>query len=73
MTQKNICIVALGYAGLSLAVSFAEKFQVVAFDINQSRINELYKQVITAGTYLASSIKVAEASPCVRIHVRSVI
>ena len=39
--QKHICIVGLGYVGLPLAVAFAEKFQVVGFDINQSRIHEL--------------------------------
>jgi len=39
--QKNICVVGLGYVGLPLAVAFAEKFQVVGFDISQSRINEL--------------------------------
>jgi UDP-N-acetyl-D-glucosamine/UDP-N-acetyl-D-galactosamine dehydrogenase len=39
--QKNICIVGLGYVGLPLATAFAEKFQVIGFDISQSRINEL--------------------------------
>jgi UDP-N-acetyl-D-galactosamine dehydrogenase len=39
--QKYICIVGLGYVGLPLAVAFAEKFQVVGFDISQSRIYEL--------------------------------
>jgi len=39
--NKKICLVGLGYVGLPLAVAFAEKFKVVGFDINQSRINEL--------------------------------
>ena len=41
MSNKKICLVGLGYVGLPLAVAFAEKFQVVGFDISQTRINEL--------------------------------
>ena len=41
MSNKKICLIGLGYVGLPLAVAFAEKFQVVGFDINQTRINEL--------------------------------
>ena len=37
----KICIVGLGYVGLPLAVAFAEKYSVVGFDINQSRVDEL--------------------------------
>ena len=36
-------MVGLGYVGLPLAVAFAEKFPVIGFDINQSRIDELEK------------------------------
>ncbi len=39
--KTSICIVGLGYVGLPLAVAFSEKFQVVGFDISQSRIKEL--------------------------------
>lgn len=43
--QKNykIAIIGLGYVGLPLAVAFAEKFKVVGFDINSSRVGELKK------------------------------
>jgi len=41
MNNKKICIVGLGYVGLPLAVAFAEKFQVVGFDISSIRIQEL--------------------------------
>ena len=41
MKNMKICIVGLGYVGLPLAVAFAEKFKVVGFDINSSRIKEL--------------------------------
>ena len=37
----DICLIGLGYVGLPLAVAFAEKFKVIGYDINSSRIKEL--------------------------------
>ena len=37
----KIAIIGLGYVGLPLAHAFAEKYQVIGFDIAQSRIDEL--------------------------------
>ncbi|MCO6359472.1 nucleotide sugar dehydrogenase [Roseivirga pacifica] len=39
--NDKIAIIGLGYVGLPLAVAFAEKYQVVGFDINEARIREL--------------------------------
>ncbi|PWL30911.1 nucleotide sugar dehydrogenase [uncultured Roseivirga sp.] len=39
--SDKIAIIGLGYVGLPLAVAFAEKYKVVGFDINESRVNEL--------------------------------
>ena len=39
----NICIVGLGYVGLPLAHAFSKKYNVIGFDIDQQRINELNK------------------------------
>jgi UDP-N-acetyl-D-galactosamine dehydrogenase len=41
--KYNICIIGLGYVGLPLAHAFSEKYEVVGFDINQQRIEELNK------------------------------
>jgi len=41
--NNKICIVGLGYVGLPLAAAFATKYDVVGFDINQPRIEELSK------------------------------
>ncbi|MCL4153221.1 UNVERIFIED_CONTAM: hypothetical protein GTU68_062803, partial [Idotea baltica] len=41
MKETKIAIIGLGYVGLPLAVEFAKKYQVVGFDINVERINEL--------------------------------
>ncbi|BBN80396.1 UDP-N-acetyl-d-glucosamine 6-dehydrogenase WbpA [Pseudoalteromonas sp. A25] len=37
----KIAVIGLGYVGLPLAVEFGKLFDVVGFDINQGRINEL--------------------------------
>jgi len=36
-----IAVIGLGYVGLPLAVGFAEKYRVVGFDINKSRVLEV--------------------------------
>ncbi len=44
-TSKDVRIgvIGLGYVGLPLAVSFAKKFDVVGFDINPTRVEELQR------------------------------
>lgn len=37
----KIAVIGLGYVGLPLAVAFAEKYQVVGFDINKARVKKL--------------------------------
>lgn len=39
--MKKIAVIGLGYVGLPLARLFATKYNVVGFDINHTRINEL--------------------------------
>jgi UDP-N-acetyl-D-galactosamine dehydrogenase len=41
LTNTKIAIIGLGYVGLPLAVEFSKHFEVVGFDINQNRIQEL--------------------------------
>lgn len=41
MKNYKICVVGLGYVGLPLAHAFSSKYQVVGFDINTKRIEEL--------------------------------
>lgn len=38
---RKISVVGLGYVGLPVAVAFGKSQQVVGFDVNQARINEL--------------------------------
>ncbi len=39
--DRNIAIVGLGYVGLPIAVAFGKKERVIAFDVNQRRVEEL--------------------------------
>ncbi|WP_431471807.1 nucleotide sugar dehydrogenase [Nonlabens sp. SCSIO 43208] len=41
--NKKICVIGLGYVGLPLARLFATQYDVVGFDINQGRVDELNK------------------------------
>ncbi|WP_151949611.1 nucleotide sugar dehydrogenase [Aliarcobacter butzleri] len=41
--ENKICIIGLGYVGLPLAHAFSSKYEVVGFDIDNSRIEELEK------------------------------
>lgn len=43
MNEIKIAVIGLGYVGLPLAAEFGKKYQVLGFDINMSRINELSK------------------------------
>ena len=39
--KTNIAVIGLGYVGLPLAVEFGKQYNVVGFDLNEIRINEL--------------------------------
>ncbi|NIG52095.1 nucleotide sugar dehydrogenase [Chitinophaga sp. Cy-1792] len=39
--EYKIAIIGLGYVGLPLAIEFAKKYDVLGFDINESRVEEL--------------------------------
>jgi UDP-N-acetyl-D-galactosamine dehydrogenase len=41
--DRKISVIGLGYVGLPVAVAFGRKSHVIAFDINQKRIDELKK------------------------------
>ena len=45
LENSKIGIIGLGYVGLPLAVAFAQKYSVVGFDINRSRVDELLNAI----------------------------
>ena len=49
MNNKKIAVIGLGYVGLPLAVEFSKKREVIGFDINNDRINDLKKGIDITG------------------------
>ena len=45
LSNKKIAVIGLGYVGLPLAVEFGKKYEVIGFDINIDRVNELKKGI----------------------------
>jgi UDP-N-acetyl-D-glucosamine/UDP-N-acetyl-D-galactosamine dehydrogenase len=43
MSDNKIALIGLGYVGLPLAIAFSEKYEVIGFDIDKDRVNELNK------------------------------
>ncbi|MCW8934250.1 MAG: Vi polysaccharide biosynthesis UDP-N-acetylglucosamine C-6 dehydrogenase TviB [Gammaproteobacteria bacterium] len=41
LSETKLAIIGLGYVGLPLAVEFGKKMEVMGFDINSDRVNEL--------------------------------
>ena len=74
MKKHSISIIGLGYVGLPLAVEFGKKYNVIGFDINENRINELNngiditkettKEAISDSLYLKFSKNIDDISKC---------
>ena len=70
----KIAVIGLGYVGLPLAVEFGKKYNVVGFDVNQKRINELKNKIdrtmevsredIEDAHYLSYTINVEDIKNC---------
>lgn len=70
--SKNIAIIGLGYVGLPLAVEFGKNYNVIGFDIDESRIDDLrngidktketVKSEIESSKFLKFSCKVSDLS-----------
>ncbi|HLR41532.1 MAG TPA: nucleotide sugar dehydrogenase, partial [Virgibacillus sp.] len=52
-----IGVVGLGYVGLPVAVGFAEKYDVIGFDVNQSKIEELNGHIDHTGEVSKDELK----------------
>jgi UDP-N-acetyl-D-galactosamine dehydrogenase len=56
LNNAKIGIIGLGYVGLPLAVEFGKKYEVIGFDINESRIVELQNGIDRTKESSASEI-----------------
>lgn len=45
MKREKIAVIGLGYVGLPLALAFAEKFQVIGFEIDRERVLKLKRGI----------------------------
>jgi UDP-N-acetyl-D-galactosamine dehydrogenase len=55
--QASICVIGLGYVGLPLAIALASKFNVVGFDINPQRVEELENGFDRTGELSAEQLR----------------
>jgi UDP-N-acetyl-D-mannosaminuronate dehydrogenase len=39
LIKKIVCVVGLGYVGLSLAETISKHFRVIGFDVNENRLH----------------------------------
>src|ERR1051326_7905930 len=57
--KRRIALVGLGYVGLPIAVAFGKQGQVIGFDINKTKIEELQRGFDRTGEVSAADIKAA--------------
>ena len=57
MTNRKISLIGLGYVGLPVAVAFGKKFDVIGFDVNQVRIEELRKNIDKTGEVTTEDLR----------------
>lgn len=57
----KIAVIGLGYVGLPIAVAFSEKYDVIGFDINTGRINELQSGIDNTKELTTTELKQAKA------------
>ena len=58
--MRKICVVGLGYVGLSLAVEFGKKQKVFGFDICEKRIKELMNNFDSKGEFSEKELSEAD-------------
>ena len=44
--KEKISIIGLGYVGMPLAISFAQKADVIGFDISRTKVEQYRKEMI---------------------------
>ena len=74
VSELKIAVIGLGYVGLPLAVGFSQYFDVVGYDLNESRINqvasgfdstfETQREQLVANQKLRFTNRIAELADC---------
>lgn len=60
MKEQKIAIIGLGYVGLPLALAFAEYYEVIGFDIDPKRIEELQQGIDSTGEIDSTDLKASQ-------------
>ncbi len=58
--KRKVAVVGLGYVGLPIAVAFGKQTEVIGFDINKPKIDELRRGVDRTGEVSAEDLKRAK-------------
>ena len=58
----KISIIGLGYVGLPLAIEFSRFYDVVGYDVNKERVNELNRDIDTSGETSPTTLKKATSN-----------
>ena len=61
-TEKKIGVIGLGYVGFPLSCLFAKKYQVIGYDINERRINEINAGIDSTNEVTPEALKNALAN-----------
>ena len=61
-TEKRIGVIGLGYVGFPLTCLFAKKYQVIGYDINERRINEINAGIDSTNEVTPEALKNALAN-----------
>ena len=56
------CVIGLGYVGLPVFISLKKKFEVIGFDINKERVNDLNHQIDTNNEFSKNQLKLINKS-----------
>ena len=73
MNEKfKIGVIGLGYVGFPLACLFAQKYQVIGYDINEKRIKEINAGIDSTNEVKAGALEAALANGitafCIKEH-----
>ncbi|BFG70394.1 nucleotide sugar dehydrogenase [Sediminibacterium sp. KACHI17] len=60
MKEQKIAIIGLGYVGLPLALAFVEHYEVIGFDIDPKRIEELQQGIDSTGEMDSTDLKASQ-------------
>ena len=56
------CVIGLGYVGLPVFISLNKKFEVIGFDVNKERVNDLNHQIDTNNEFNKNQLKLVNKS-----------